>query len=269
MLLPTTSAKIEFVLGEAHSTNQIPCVASYFDSASTPSASTQGSTSNDTTQVTAVSSPGASTVRQINEMTVCNTDTINHTVSVRYNDGTNTFILQKATLTTGQSLVYSKQFGWIIVPAYSAGQIPGTNTNDNASAGNVGEYISSDLPFGSSKTLTSTTALDLTSISLTAGDWDVWGSVAFDSASGTTTATLLRGWISSVSTTQPAALENGGALASAQYPATLAISSDVVIPIGMARFSLSTTTTLYLTARAFFSTAALTSYGFIGARRVR
>lgn len=114
MLLATTSAKIEFVLGENHSTNQIPGFAAWFDSASTPAASSAGANSNDTTQVTLVAPPGASTIRQINEMTICNTDTINHTVTVRFNDGTNTFILQKVTLPVGYTLVYSKQFGWNI-----------------------------------------------------------------------------------------------------------------------------------------------------------
>jgi hypothetical protein len=57
------------------------------------------------------------------------------------------------------------------------GQRPGTNTNDNASAGNVGEIISSSIASGSAVALTSNVAVNVTSITLTPGDWQtfIWG----------------------------------------------------------------------------------------------
>jgi len=49
----------------------------------------------------------------------------------------------------------------------------GTTTNDNAAAGQVGEYVSSTITGGASVALTPGVATNITSISLTAGDWDV------------------------------------------------------------------------------------------------
>lgn len=65
------------------------------------------------------------------------------------------------------------------------GQVPGTNTNDNATAGNVGEFLSANASSttpaasGTNKTLTGAT------LTLTAGDWDVEGTLVY-SPIGTT-----------------------------------------------------------------------------------
>ena len=55
--------------------------------------------------------------------------------------------------------------------------IQGVASNANASAGNVGEYITSNIPNGSAVSLTNGTAQNITSISVTAGDWDIFGNV--------------------------------------------------------------------------------------------
>ena len=63
----------------------------------------------------------------------------------------------------------------------------GTTTNDNASAGQVGEYIESTVgPY----TVT-TTVSNPTSISLTAGDWDVTVVTSGGGASATSTASRI------------------------------------------------------------------------------
>ena len=76
-------------------------------------------------------------------------------------------------LTNGSSASDAAAFGQ--VPVITAGQIVGTATNDSATAGNVGEYVSSAVTPAYPITLTSTQYADVTSISLTAGDWDVTG----------------------------------------------------------------------------------------------
>ena len=146
------------------------------------------------------------------------------------------------------------------------GQIPGTTTNDSAAAGNVGEYISSTVLGGSAVGLTSGAPADITSISLTAGDWNVWGSVWF-LAGGSTTSTQAIGWISLTSATTPTAPNNG-----AEYNNTntnAAGSSPASGPVGMLRISVATTTTVYLSARSTFAVSTMGAYGFIGARRAR
>ncbi|HEY6019562.1 MAG TPA: hypothetical protein VIY48_06565, partial [Candidatus Paceibacterota bacterium] len=74
--------------------------------------------------------------------------------------------------------------------AYRDQLIKGTSTNDNAIAGDVGELITSTVASASGVSLTSTTAANVTSISLTAGDWDVDGTVDFNLAASTSVTVL-------------------------------------------------------------------------------
>lgn len=143
--------------------------------------------------------------------------------------------------------------------------IYGVTTNSNAAAGQVGEYISSSILFGSSISLTSTFSSNVTSISLTAGDWDVRGVVSFTPA-GTTTSSDFRVAINTVSASLPTiGAENNISASSTAYAA----AGYAILPVGTMRISLSATTTVYLVARAIFAVSTMTAYGFIGARRVR
>ena len=145
-------------------------------------------------------------------------------------------------------------------------QIPGSTTNDSASAGNVGEYISSTVLIGAAVGMTTATAMDVTSISPTGGDWDVWGTV-IGSVGGTTNITQYIGWISQTAATLPT-FPNGGASTFNSYSSAAAGLSGA-LPVGMMRQSLSGTTTVRLSAQASFNTSTMASYGFIGARRRR
>jgi hypothetical protein len=55
----------------------------------------------------------------------------------------------------------------------SAGQYPGETTTGSATAGNVGEYVESVITSGSAVSLVSGAPKTITSITLTAGDWEV------------------------------------------------------------------------------------------------
>lgn len=138
--------------------------------------------------------------------------------------------------------------------------ITGTNTNNNAAAGSVGEIIEA---LGTAVSLTSVTNANLTSISLTAGDWDVWGNVQFTPAAGTTMAELAAA-ISSTSATFPVF---GAGYTDFILPFTA--SSQQRFPVSMKRVSLASTTTIYLVGFANFSVSTLQATGYIGARRVR
>src|ERR1019366_4169569 len=69
------------------------------------------------------------------------------------------------------------------IPVITPGQIVGTATNDNATAGNVGEHIQA---VASNVVATDATFVNITSISLTAGDWDVTGISVYEANSGVT-----------------------------------------------------------------------------------
>ncbi len=139
-------------------------------------------------------------------------------------------------------------------------QIHGTGTNDNAGSGDVGEFVSATLAVGSGVSLVSTTNKDVLSISLTAGDWDVWGNVLFTNSS--TLITNCYGWTSSTSATAPdTSLVNG-----------LFIAAGGIAQIGVQtpykRYNLTTTTTIYLSGVCTF-TGTTTAAGGIFARRAR
>lgn len=152
-----------------------------------------------------------------------------------------------------------------IPAARTNGHQNGTATNDNAAAGEIGEYISSSIPVGSAVSLTSGNPANITSVSLTAGDWDVCGNVVFQPAGGTTQSANIA-WISTTSAALPT-LPNGGAYQ--QFSVAVAAGLTVVLQTGCMRQSLSGTTTVYLSGLANFAVSTETAYGFIGARRAR
>jgi hypothetical protein len=140
--------------------------------------------------------------------------------------------------------------------------IRGTTTNDSAATGIVGEYIESIISSGTAYPATNTWG-DLTSISLTAGDWDVQFNPVFTQDTSLTTSGLLAG-VSSSSATLPS-----GAAERAHSPSGPNGNSDLSIAPPVTRISLASTTTIYGVATGIFSAGTMSAYGFIRARRVR
>lgn len=143
--------------------------------------------------------------------------------------------------------------------------IVGTTTNNNANAGSVGEFISSTVLVGSAVALTSGVSANITSISLTAGDWDVWGNIVTNPA-GTTTQSNTIGAISTTSATLPTP-PNGGS--GVTLPLAIAAGIAIQLPVGYTRVSVASTTSVFLVISSSFSTSTNSAYGFIGARRRR
>lgn len=152
----------------------------------------------------------------------------------------------------------------VITPSQTAG-IVGTTTNNNTNAGSVGEFISSNVPVGSAVPLTTFTVANVTSISLTAGDWDVWGDVVFV-GTGSTVVTNIQGSISTTTAAFPTTPGNGAYF---QLAAAFTNGATLGLPVGTTRLSLASTTTVFLVCAAGFSASTYTAYGFIGARRRR
>ncbi len=144
--------------------------------------------------------------------------------------------------------------------------LTGTTTNDNAAAGKVGEFISASVAQAGAVALTSGVGADVTSVSLTAGDWDVFANVFFNPNASTPT-TNIQAWIHTVSATQPT-IPNGGAYLNMPK---LPYSNDgnFGFSVGRMRISLAATTTVYLSTIATFTVSTNAAYGFLGARRVR
>jgi hypothetical protein len=155
----------------------------------------------------------------------------------------------------------------VLAPSTTKG-IQGTAAADSAQAGSVGEVITATVATASAISLTSVTSANVTSIALTAGDWDVWGSVAFTLASTTTMGYLSAG-INTTTGTLP--LNNAGVVtrAGAGTNAVIDVTVDSVLTVMPIRINISAGATAYLVARAKFGTATCKAYGTIYARRHR
>lgn len=140
--------------------------------------------------------------------------------------------------------------------------LKGSATNDSASAGNMGEYISATA--ASTNFPTSPNRGDLTSISLTAGDWDVTVQ-----AGAAQNSSNVNSWAIGVSTTSgnsSTGLTDGDTELFQNAPTS---STDCSATLSAVRFSLSSTTTVYLKYLAVYSSGTPKAYGRISARRVR
>jgi hypothetical protein len=147
--------------------------------------------------------------------------------------------------------------------------IVGVSNGSNAAAGTVGEYLSSIVLTTSAISLTSGTEANVTSISLTAGDWDVWAEGWFNAAA-TTTITELAVGININSTGLQGVPQDQTAVAVAgSFSAGLARAPSIVIPTAPCRVSVSATTTYYLNVNSAFAVSTLAAYGKLCARRGR
>lgn len=118
IVLDATTKSLEVVLAGAVTTNQLPIVASYVDvttTAYTPKAN--DTATNNTTAVTPVAAPAASTQRQVKLLTVYNADTVAAAVTVRLNSNSTMRVLCKVTLAVGSTLVYTDGEGWRVLDA--------------------------------------------------------------------------------------------------------------------------------------------------------
>jgi hypothetical protein len=147
----------------------------------------------------------------------------------------------------------------------SAGQYPGELSTGSATAGNVGEIIQSNVVLGSAVSLTTTTPANLTSISLTAGDWDV-SLNAYVNPAATTSITAILASISQTTATRDATA--GGAASDNRF-AAIVPGSPMNILVGPLRISLSSTTTIFAVVQANFTVSTCSAYGIIRARRQR
>ena len=147
----------------------------------------------------------------------------------------------------------------------------GTILVDNAAAGVVGEFVTATVAAGGAVALTTAVAANVTSISLTAGDWDVNGQVDHLIAA-TTSLTQLNASMSL--TTAALSPQAGGAGLGTDATATASFAAmvptaNITQGLVMTRLSVSATTTVFLVAQDTFTLSTISAFGTIRARRVR
>ena len=125
ILLDATTRTLEVDLTGAVATNQLPFVASYVDvnqnTFAMSAASTNTGTTNNTTAVTLVAAPGATTTRQLKYLSIKNSDTAAVELWVQVNDNATLREIWKGTLAVGDTLFYVDGAGWNVLN--SSGQI--------------------------------------------------------------------------------------------------------------------------------------------------
>lgn len=140
----------------------------------------------------------------------------------------------------------------------TTGAIAGVTDASSAAAGNIGQILSSVIDSGSPVSIgTASTATNMTSLSLTAGDWDVWGNMYITCS---VTGTVWASWISSTSATLPDQAYRGQAV----------ITGTALSPgVPMRQFNVSSTTTVYISGYCTFASGTCNMVGGIYARRRR
>jgi hypothetical protein len=138
----------------------------------------------------------------------------------------------------------------------------GVTDGSDAAAGQIGEWLSSVVatPAG----IGNNNPTNVTSLSLTAGDWDVRGEVWYNLGAGPTGSCE-----AAISTTAGAMPSVPGIGSRTTQIFVHQANSGQVLPLATCRLSLSAPATVYLIALCGFSSGTTTAYGRIEARRAR
>lgn len=189
--------------------------------------------------------------------------------------GTGSVVLSTSPTLVTPTVTGTATFSGTIAPTSTVG-ILGTITNDNPAAGNVGEVLKATVVAGSAVSETTATPVNITSLSLTVGDWEVTG--ACDRTLTGTTATIygcsLSGTTGTLST-QPA-FTTGNITCSEESFVTQAATFGTTVTgrydtrVGPIRCQVTTaSTTIFLVGGDTFSAGTVGLFGTIRARRLR
>lgn len=188
LILTETTDNLQVVLGGAVTTNQLQCYSSWRDI--TASAFTPGRTitnTNSGTDVNIVPAPSASTQRVVDTISIYNKDTVQATVTVKFDANGTEYILYKTNLASGETLVYQDGNGWQVI-ATSGAVKQSINQGANTPSGSTltAVVLGSDV---TNNNAIANTIQDVTglSFSVTAGKMYYFKFVIWYTAAATTT----------------------------------------------------------------------------------
>jgi len=142
------------------------------------------------------------------------------------------------------------------------GNLPGIATNTAASAGKIGEVITSgSVTTGS---LSSGVTTNVTSISLTAGDWDISAYLTFNTLGATSTTD----WTAAISTTTASLTPASGTLALHERISAM-LDHSFFDSFPPAQVLISGTTSYFINVQWVGSSTAPTATAILRARRMR
>lgn len=170
-----------------------------------------------------------------------------------------------ATVGTNTTQIATTAFVLANAATGSPGHIPGEPSTGNAAAGEVGEYANSSVASGANVALTTATAANMTSISLTAGDWDL-SVVAYLNLGAATNVALFELSVGTTTATRNITSGNFMQLGNVGVPAGAYLPSLITPTI---RISIASTTTYYVVAYSSFTAGTAAVWGQVRARRAR
>jgi hypothetical protein len=303
MILDSTLKSLQVLLGEPISTANCDVTASFGDYAGAlfvPGAS--DTITNGTTAVTAVAAPGAGMQRLVNELRVFNNDTIAHDITLELNNNGTIRVVEAGTFASGESLVYTPSAGAVAggstVPEWNAGSVTAVNpdnlvissqtlsiannptiagtvtatasiqqqverTTTTASAGFVGEYISSSVPVGSAVNLVTGTIANVGSVVLGAGDWDISAELALTGAGATTVNSVK----ASINTTSGTLATGPGLFANLNLGGVSLTTFGADPTVNVMGTRVTAAATYFANVQVNFAAGTLQAYGLLQARR--
>lgn len=179
--------------------------------------------------------------------------------SVVQNTGSFTTLVSSGAVNFSSMTVGSTSVTGPLTVSQTAGII-GTTTNNNVTTGSIGEYVTATT---SGTSVPSTNAVvNATSMTLSAGDWDVEAITQFVPA-GTSTVVYLACSVSTTSATL------GGFGNQQTIISTFTAGNGQQLCSPVVRLSLATSTTVYNASSAGFGVSTMAVNGILRARRVR
>lgn len=134
--------------------------------------------------------------------------------------------------------------------------LTGGSSGSTPAAGNIGETVSASLASGSAITLTSATPANVTSISLTAGNW------ACDGNEAQTTGGSSAGFVQAALSTTSATLPTLPAAAN-EISAAFSVAVNMSLPTGTLHISSGGATTVFLVAQQTFTGTSGKAWGIL------
>ena len=227
--LDTINRSLALYLGGAQATAPLQAVVSYSDQTSTTYlGGTKLTNSNGTTAVTICSAPDVDVIRDIDMVTILNTDTVSQVVTVEMLDTATPYLISTVTLLVGEKLTYTHGSAWQVV--------------DNS--GNVKYVVLSTSGVNSF----SGGSTGLTPATATTGAVTLGGTLAVASGgTGTATPALVAGTNVTITGTWPNQTINSGAgsgtvtSVAATVPAFLSVAGSPITTSGTLAISYSGT----------------------------